>query len=251
MNMNGGTMSAVRLFSVFALLVLVAGCVYIPGAGSVNIRGSGNTVTKDYDLAGFTRVAAGSAFQVEVNQGEQFAVAITVDDNLVEHLDVEKSGDTLRIYLQPRVSLSFTRITLKASVTMPKLEGLELSGATRTVVSGFESEGPLDVEVSGASTLRGDIGCDRARIEASGASTVELEGAATDANLEASGASTLRLDDFPVTNANVNVSGASRANVNVSGKLNGEASGASTVQYTGNPSSVKVNTSGASSVREK
>jgi hypothetical protein len=226
---------------------LLAGCMI----GSAQLTGSGRTVTRDYDFSDFTRIEAGYAFEVDVQQGDSYSVEVTVDDNLEQYLDVTQDGDTVRLRLKPSVRFSLNRVTLRAGITLPTLEGLDLSGATRATVSGFESQENLDVQVSGASTLRGDITSGDARFGISGASTVTLDGAAGNLDLEASGASTANLEDFPVTDARVNANGASRAVVNVSGELNAEASGASSVRYTGDPATVRADASGASSIEPR
>jgi hypothetical protein len=59
------------------------------------------------------------------------------------------------------------------------------------------------------------------------------------------------LADFQIDDANVNLSGASHATVNLNGTLNVEASGASSLEYIGNPTLGNVNTSGGSSVNKR
>ena len=236
-----------RFLSLVVVVLLLAGCS-VPF--TTQLSGSGPAVTKDYDLARFTAVAAGSAFQVEITQSDKYSVSVTVNENLVERLDVGVSGDTLRIYLKPGIGIT-GNATLKANVTMPELTGLDLSGASNTTLAGFESGKSLQSKVSGASTLRGDLTCGDARFDASGASKVDLKGGAQDLNVTASGASTVDLGSFSSKDTVVDASGASRVNVAASGSLDVEASGASTVRYVGEPAKLKVNTSGASSVGQK
>jgi hypothetical protein len=193
-------------------------------------------------------VAAGSAFQVEITRSDTYSVAVTVNENLVERLDVGVSGDTLRIYLNPGIARN---AVLKAKVTMPELTGLNLSGASRTTLSGFNSDKSLKAEVSGASTLRGDLTCDDAQFDVSGASKTQLQGSAQGLNIRASGASTVSFGSFNSKDTVVNASGASNVTVAASGSLDVEASGASTVRYAGEPAKFKVNSSGASSVVQK
>jgi hypothetical protein len=228
-----------------ALLVpWLAGCSFSWGAG---LTGSGHLVTRQFDLAGFTRVAAGSAFNVTITQGAQFGVVVTVDDNVEEYLDVAKSGETLRLHLKP-VQGGVRHVTLKAQVTMPELRGLHLDGATHTTLVGFSSDKPLEAELSGASRLRGNIKNGEARFSLSGASHVELEGGAGDLRVNANGASRANFERYPSTDSVVEVSGASHVTLKPSGKLTGSASGASHVSYLGKPEFVRVHTSGASSV---
>lgn len=216
------------------------------GAG---ITGSGQIVTKNYDLAGFSRLAVGHAFQVEVTQGPNHSVAVTVDDNLVEHLDFTKSGEKLQIKLVPGINVR--QATMKAAVTLPELTGLDLSGAVRATLTGFSSGKPLDAELSGASNLRGDIKSGDAQFDLSGASRVQLRGGAKTLKITATGAGNVNFDEYQSADTAAHASGASRITVAPSGNLVADASGASTVSYVGQPKDVQAHTSGASSVRGK
>jgi hypothetical protein len=160
---------------------------------------------------------------------------------------------------------------LKAKVTIPQLRGLEFSGATRGTVSGFNSTENLDIQVSGASSLdlvdisagdvkfevsgaskvTGNIAATDTDFDISGATTVQLEGSAIDIVVDASGASRAKLAAFLVDNADVTLSGASSCTVNLDGKLDADLSGASELEYIGEPTMGTINTSGGSSLSKK
>lgn len=232
----------------FLLVPVLAGCTLLP---EVSIAGSGRVVTQEFTLTGFDKVDVSHAFKVDISQGDTFSVVIRIDDNLVEYLEVVKRGSTLKIGLKPARRYGIRNATLEAQVTMPELTGLDLSGASHAIITGFKSTKALDVDLSGASHLRGDIEAGNASFDLSGASDVTVSGSAQDVTIDASGASSVDLGGFPVNDANVKASGASNVTVNASGKLDVEASGASHVYYLGSPTLGKVDTSGASSIERK
>ena len=90
-----------------------------------------------------------------------------------------------------------------------------------------------------------------ADFELSGASSLRLEGSAEDITLDASGASRAYLEDLTINDTRVNLSGASQATVNAGGQISGDLSGASLLEYLGNPSIGNFTTSGASLLRPK
>lgn len=241
-------MFRLQFLSLMVVGLLLAGCCAVPF--STQLAPSGPLVTKDFDLANFSAVAAGSAFQVEITHSNQHSVSVTVNESLVENLEVNVSGNTLHIGLKPGFGITGAA-TMQARVTMPGLTGLDLSGASRTTLAGFNSDDSLQAEVSGASTLRGDLTCGDASFNVSGASKVQLDGRAKNLDVEVSGASTVDLENFASKNTTVNASGASKAIVAPSGSLVVEASGASSVRYAGEPTRVRENTSGASTVEQK
>ncbi len=217
------------------------------------IVGSGNLVTEEMEFSDFTIVEVGWAFKVEITQASSYSVNITADDNFFDYIEASKAGDTLTISLKSgynyRPLWPWTKLTLKAEITMPELHELELSGGTHGTLEGFSSSHEFVVLLSGASSLNGDFTTtEDAQFTVSGASSAELEGAANDLTVNVEGASRLELSDFSVHNARVTLGGASRATVNLDGRLDGDVSGASHLLYMGNPTAVEVHTSGGSTV---
>jgi len=214
-----------------------------------SLVGSGNLATEEYAFADFTEVEISSAFEFEIEQSSSCNISITADDNVMEYVQVSQDGPTLKIGL--RRFTWFGPVTLRASVTMPQLNGLTASGASRGTVSDFSSNEDLDITVSGASRVTGDITAGNVEFEISGASTIQLEGSANDMVADVSGASSLNLDDFTVNNADVDFSGASSGTINLSGRLDADLSGASRLWYIGEPTMGTIDTSGASTISKK
>jgi hypothetical protein len=233
---------AVVAATVGATLILLR---FWPGG----LIGSGSLQTEGYAFADFTEVEIGSAFEFEMKQSSSYSINITADDNVIDHVQVSKDGQILKIRLE-RVSI-LGPVTLRASVAMPQLHGLTASGASHGTVSGFSSTEDLDVTVSGASRVTGDITAGNVEFDISGASTIQLEGSAEDIDANVSGASHFELEDFTVDNADVNFSGASSGTVNLDGSLDANLSGASTLWYIGEPTMGNINTSGASTISRK
>jgi hypothetical protein len=213
------------------------------------VAGSGHTVSVSRDFKGFDTIQVGSAFEVELVRGEAYAVDFTLDDNLVQYLQARQVGTTVEIGLQPARRYSISDQHLKVRLTLPALAGLKLSGACQGSVVGFSSSSDLDLELSGASSLSGELGAGRLQADLSGASHLTLRGMVRELQLDASGASEARLGGLATTDARVELSGASEASVSPRGRLDAQASGASDLQYSGDPTLGTVQSSGASSIR--
>jgi len=211
--------------------------------------GSGNLETEEYAFTNFTEVEISTAFEFEIKQSSSYSINITADDNVIDYVQVSQVGQTLTIRLRRFAFLG--PVTLRASVTMPQLHGLTVSGASRGTVSDFSSTEDLDITVSGASRVTGDITAGNVEFDISGASTIQLEGSANDMVASVSGASRFNLDDFTVNNADVDFSGASSGTVNLNGRLDADLSGASKLWYIGEPTMGNINTSGASTLSKK
>jgi hypothetical protein len=243
-------MRARKLIMLCAVVVAglsLGGCTVAVGG----IRGSGSTVTEDYDISDFDRVDISYGYRAQITQGEAFDVVLRVDDNVLKYLEVAKRGGILHIGMKPGRTYTFINVTLEAKITMPALNGVALGGGGNAAISGFRSGHAFAADVSGGSDLSGDLVCGQAILNVSGGSEATLSGSAGDLTAEVSGGSKADLSAFAVENANIEASGDGEVIVNVSGRLNAEASGDSRVYYLGNPTLGRIEASRGSEIRPK
>lgn len=239
-----------RIVSILVALMLLALTAWVVG-GCIgeNITGSGNLTTESHDFSDFSRIEAHSGFEVEVTISDTFSIEITADDNVHEYIVVEKSGDTLDIRL--RGTRFYHSVTLMAEITMPDLYRIELSGGSHAEITGFSSLQDFRAALSGGSHLNGDITAADVEFELSGGSQVELEGSGDNLAIDASGGSQLDLEEFPINDADINMSGGSRATINIAGTLDADLSGGSRIFYIGTPTLGDTQFSGDSGISHK
>lgn len=263
--MKRGIIPVIVIFAIVAVLVL-------PGCNGT--IGSGKVITEKKDFTNFTALDISSAFEVDITQSSTYSVEISADEDLFDYIEVTQTGSKLKIYLSPRhIFTDFTlgNRVLRAKISMASLHELEISGASKGTVTGFQSASPLKLNVSGATTLKltnitaGDTECEvsgaskltgnltagRADFNVSGASSMELSGVTNDMEIEVSGASRADLEKFQAGNVDVALSGASQATVYVNEVLDIEVSGASRLYFVGNPTLGETDISGASTIKHK
>ena len=140
-------------------------------------------------------------------------------------------------------------------VSAPRLESLELSGATRAQLGDINQAGPVDIVAVGASkvvgkTIRSNA---KVRVNCSGAAELVFKEIYSVGDLawQCSGSSRLALDMLTGTTYFFDCSGASKLTVTRfthAADMKVTNSGASRVNVTGNADRVKLNNSGASKV---
>ena len=260
-----------KVITPIVLTAVVITAALFPGC---TLTGAGDIITAQVEIADFTSVDVADTFEVEITPSDSFSVTVSADKNTYDYVFVGRQGDTLKIYLNPRnIFADFTvkSRTLKATVTMPVLYGLRLSGASKGTVSGFKSSDNLSIEVSGASSLEmtdievgdaqfeisgaskvtGGMKANDMKFQVSGASKVVLQGTGNSVVLNASGASNVNLNYLPLNYADVTLSGASEATIDVKVTLDMVVSSASRLYFLGNPTIGNMNISGASTVKHK
>ena len=202
-----------------------------------------------YSLQGFDSIQVESGIQVELSEGS-FSVERTSDpapSNLV--LTVE--DHTLRLGFRMSWTSWFfdgLRNTARFRISLPHLRSLELSGGSRAQIQ-YAKGNDLSLSLSGGSQVKGTIKGGQIDAEFSGGSWATLEGAASSLKLEASGGAWFRSPSFTAQEGTFDLSGGSGARLVLLGAVSVEASGGSTLEYTGSPQIVRQSTSGGSTVR--
>ena len=241
---------AVVLMMIFATIIccVLTGLLRMP-VGS-RIGGSRTLVTREMAITGFTGVDAGNTFKVQIRPSTTYKVVITSDDNVVDYVRVENRDGLLVLGLEP--GRRYANVHLEASIEMPSLERLALSGSARASLLGEWSSKRFTADLSGASDAEGDIAAAATMsLQISGSSRIELAGSAEDLMVDASGASKVELDNLVARSANVHLSGSSRCTVEVTDELSAELSGASYLDYAGEPRLGKIDTSGSSRINKR
>ena len=221
----------IRFFaSAFLFLTLFTACTYM---GGKKIRGNGNVVTQAKTFSGFTEVEVGSAIHLYVKQDSAFSVKVEVDENLQQYIIIEQDGGTLRIKQKNNTSLDATG-SIKVYVSAPLFKRLEASGACKIIgenLLGATDE--ISLDINGASEGDFELKAPKVIADISGASNLKLRGKTKDFFLEGSGASHAKCFELLAENADVDVAGASSADVFASVSLKADASGASDIRYKG------------------
>ena len=230
---------------------------------------SGDLVRQTIDVTSFDSLDIGSGFQVTVRRGPPSTV-IEVDDNLLDRVVATNRDGLLRITLES--GAPFRDATLRATITMPTLAEVRLSGATRVeFLEPVPIPADLDIDLAGASRLTGDFTAAAISIRAEGASRIDaakrapivdgralgasrldFSGTAGKLELELSGASHGELRDLETRRASLDLSGASDLEITVTARITRlNLTGASEIDYFGNAVIDSQTVTGASRVNQR
>jgi len=215
------------------VLIVTVGVIVLIGLlilSGVILIDSGKPQTQQENLSDFSILNIQSGFYAQISQGDSYSVSITGDNNVINRIDVNQTGNTLTIGLQ--LASIFNIGALKAQITMPDLQEIQLSGGASANVSGFQLTHQLLVSEQGGSRL-------------------QMNGQASNLLVSCTGGSNLELSRFEVNNATINMDGGSRGKINVIGLLNADLDSGSSLTYTGNPTLGNIVTTGLSTISEE
>lgn len=186
--------------------------------------------TRQFEAANFNKVDIGGAFAVRIRKGDTFKVVGDGREEDLDDLRVRVEGGELTVELKNDNIFGWTdRQRMGLTITMPDVQRVQFSGATRSSITGFDSLSRLEVSLSGACNSLVDVNARDLKLEMSGASRARLRGRSEQVEARLSGACKLDATDARVSRARVDASGASRADFGEVDDLSSSTSGASKV----------------------
>jgi hypothetical protein len=192
--------------------------------------------TKTFNLSGFKKIEADSAFTIEFTQSPNYSVVVDSKYDNMDKIIVEKSGDTLRI-TRPNNANIRHEVEDIIRVSAPNLEAIKLHSAVKFTAEKLNT-GDLSIDVHSATKV--DIGALKARtvdIDAHSAAQFDLSGECDTLKVKMHSAAKLHAADLHCKQANIDVGSASSASIWASEKAFAEAGVASKVTVGGKPKS--------------
>jgi hypothetical protein len=219
-------------------LVLVPAVLFAAGCDADHVTdddwgdhdGDGR-ITRTYDEADFDEIEIHSAFHLTVRQSDTFRVSITVPERSVDNIEVRRTGSRIRLSMDN----GFLGGEARAVVELPLLRHVESHDAGEVRLERIVSPGTVVIRLEDASQIEGDLDAERTVVDLGSASQARLDGRTVELKLDVSGVSEAHLRNLPCRRADVKLSSASSATVDVSEWLDVTASGLSVLHYYGDP----------------
>ena len=222
-----------------AALAAIAGVltgIFFPeslSASNRRIKGSGTIVTRTIPAPNFEKISASRAVKVIITDEIEDRIRIEADDNLMDHIVAEASGDELRISIDPKInSVSDIHVT----VTVPdngKIRALEASSASEITCATALGAADISLEASSAANINAAVKAGVCSLEATSASKIKVSGRADAARAELSSASKLAAAELVVKQWKIDTSSAASARIHCTEQLDAEASSGSSIHYEG------------------
>jgi hypothetical protein len=243
----------------------------------------------------FNRLSFRVPGKLYLRQGSPQKVEVEASRDVLEELDVDVDGNTLVIGRKGNGWLDFNwdwdnDDKVNVYITVPNIEGINVSGSGTVVSENKLTVGDLDLKVSGSGLLEitadasGEVEADvsgsgtiklsgkcqsfdsdvsgsgRVKMEqtvardatfgVSGSGRIEASGTATSVRATISGSGRVLAANLETDRCNVRISGSGGVEINVKSELDANISGSGSVSYKGNPSHVNSHASGSGHVRK-
>lgn len=190
-----------------------------------DIEGSGDIVTIERDVRGFSRIKIDCAFDLEITIGDWKPMELVFDDNLLEYVETEVTGRTLR--LDCSEDLDFDESCL-IRIQMPELTEVTIDGAGDVSIKNFQGDS-FEYNLNGAGNL-------------------DIAGEAKELAINLNGAGHIDARRLQATEVDVDLAGAGSVDVYAEESFRGSVSGVGNITYYGDPEHVRERVSGIGSI---
>jgi len=220
---------------------------------SNQLQGSGKIVktTRFINDANIWGVSLANIGNLVITYGDTESLMIETDDNIEPFIQVASAQNTLELSLQPNISYAPTRLVYYLTVKNP-LKELVCSGATSINADIPFNQKSVKISASGATNIAiKKLLTSTLMVQLSGTSVISIDkGIVTNQTIHCTGTSEYFAQSLKSTNGNITCEGVSKVSIDVHGKINATASGASSITYSGNPAGKTTDVTGVATIHK-
>jgi uncharacterized protein YxeA len=212
------------------------------------VRGNGDVVKKERTTTSFDGIRVSAGINVYLKQGDKESITVEADENLHEYILTEIRDGVLHVYTETNIREAKMK---RVYVTMKEVTSLKTSSAGDIIGETSIKGNDFKISASSAGNIRLEIYAKRIEVNISSSGDVSLSGEAETLKADLSSAGNLEAYNLKVKEADVSVSSAGDARVNVSEKITARASSAGDISYQGDPKYVDAHSSSAGGIHRK
>jgi len=207
--------------------------------------------SKNVVVKSFNTVTISSGMDLYLTQGNTETLVVKGSTDAIKDVIVEQSGSAIKIRYKDGVNWGriFKGQSIKVYVNYKTLKSLSATGGSDVYTGNTLKSDALSLTASGGSDLKLTLAVKDLSLTVSGGSDAELKGSGENMQATASGGSDIDAFDYVVSNAKIQVTGGSDANVNVSKALEASATGGSDINYKGNAALKQISSSKSGDIK--
>jgi phage shock protein PspC (stress-responsive transcriptional regulator) len=195
--------------------------------------------SKVFEVTNFTAIQAENNQKIKISYGPEFKTIAYGREEELKNLDLLVRNKTLIINQDQRQDFQICLVCISRPIVleiiMPELSSVEAEHASQVEISGFKNLKTLTLDAEGAAEINFDGSVVELKIDLEHASKLILTGSGSVMKIDLSNASNLEANNYIAENVTIDAEHSAHADIHVTKKLDAEASGASRINYSGNP----------------
>lgn len=239
-------MKSLKFFTIAIAVLSITACTSAQSWRTV--EGHGNVTTQERKTDSFINLKVSSGIDVYLKQGDNISVSVEADENLQEYILTEVRDGVLNVYSEYNIRRAEKK---RVYVTMKDISSIKATSAGDIYGESKINSDELDLSASSAGDIKLDIKSKKLDVDISSSGDITLTGETDMLKADLSSAGDLNAYELKTREADISVSSAGDANVNVSDKIIARASSAGDINYKGDPANVDAHSSSAGGIHKR
>ena len=239
-------MKNLRSLTIALIILGITSCTHAQFWKSVT--GHGKVVTRERKTDSFTGLKVSSGIDVFLKQGNNETVSVEADENLHEYILTEVRGGVLNVYSDYNIREAERK---RVYVTMKEVNSVKTTSAGDVFGATPINSDRLELSASSAGDIKLEVHAKNSKIDISSSGDITISGETDMLRADLSSAGDLNAFDLKAREADVSVSSAGDADVNVSERITARASSAGDINYRGDPKFVDAHSSSAGGIHKR
>jgi hypothetical protein len=239
-------MKSLRSLLAVAIILATTSCIH--GQFWKTVEGHGNVVKKERKTDSFTGVKVSSGIDVYLRQGDNESVVVEADENLHEYILTEVHGGVLNVYSEYNIRDAERK---RVYVTMKDINSVRTTSAGDVIGESPVNADKLELSASSAGDIKLEVHAKTVNLDISSSGDMTLTGETDLLRADLSSAGDLNAYDLKSREADISVSSAGDADINVSERITARASSAGDINYKGDPKYVDAHSSSAGGIHKR
>lgn len=218
-------------------------------SSSKKITGNKEVTSETRSVGNYDKVIVTGPMEVQLYGGSEGRIDVEAESNLIDYIETEVSGGSLKISIQKGVNLEPSRnYPIKVRVPFESLEALTLTGSGHIKNSDVIKSRDFKINVTGSGNMNLNLATQNLESTITGSGDIKLKGNTTRFTCKVTGSGDVFAYDLNAESVNAVVTGSGDIQVSAEKELQARVSGSGDIKYRGNPDKQDFKTSGSGTV---
>lgn len=232
------------------LILLIIGTQLSAQMYSKKIKGNGDINTVKRSVSDYNKIGVGGAFEVFLFKGKEGEITVKAEENLLEYIITEVENGELKIYTKKGYQIQTNK---KIEITIPfeEIEAASLAGSGTIKSNDIINTENLKLSLAGSGDINLKVTSKSVNTSIAGSGNINLMGETSNLTCSIAGSGNVNAYDLKSDISTIKIAGSGNAKVNAENEIHGSSVGSGNIYYSGNPTIVKVKSTGSGSVKKR
>lgn len=201
-----------------------------------SVKGNGEMKTETRDVGSYDGISVAGFFNVTLVAGDEGKLTIEGESNLLDYIETEVSGGTLKIKVEKNQNLKTSwGKDIKIVVPFKDIDRVSLSGSGEIISKDLIKANNFEVSVSGSGDVNLEVEANNTESRVTGSGDLNLRGSTKDHIVKVTGSGDIEAGRFKADNVDAQVTGSGDIRVACEKSIKARVTGSGDIEYVGNP----------------